>query len=62
MKRKTKITLIIGTILFTITYMVFAPLGSIHPNELEFYVSIGVGVLWGALMYFSIKKFAKSEE
>ena len=60
MNKKTKIRLVIGTILFTITYMIFAPFGSIYPSELEFYGSIGAGIIWGVLMYISIKKFAKS--
>lgn len=57
MRSKTKIALIIGTILFTLALMFIAPWGSINPSEIGFYTSIGTGLLSGFLSYFGIKKF-----
>jgi O-antigen/teichoic acid export membrane protein len=59
MNRKTKLILVIASVMFTLSLMIFGPHGSLNPTDIGFYTSIGAGVLWFLAMYFSFKKLIK---
>lgn len=59
MNSKTTVILVIASVMFTISLMIFGPYGSVNPSDIGFYTSIGAGVLWFLAMYFSFKKFIK---
>jgi len=62
MKSKTKIALIISSILFALAFMTFGSYGSFNPSEIGFYTSIGAGVVWFLLMYLVLRKSINKRE